>query len=101
VPKTSLSVTGDLNSYVLVQELDGEFTTYFCPKCATKIYMTPMARDDYTDTALIGAGTLSPDDFAALNKPDTEIFTKYRVDWLHELEGTDQFKENIARREGS
>jgi hypothetical protein len=89
VPRSSLSVTGDVKNYVFTQEVDGEFTTAFCPNCGTTIYMLP-SREDLKEVALIGVGTLNPEDFAALSNPNAEIFTKHRASWLNAMAGADQ-----------
>jgi hypothetical protein len=64
-PRNAIAVTGEVKHHVFTQELDGGYSTTFCPSCGTTILLTPMERGHLKGAVLVQAGTLSEEDFAS------------------------------------
>lgn len=54
-------------------------------------------QEDLKDAALVCVSTLSRKDFAEMQMPDAEIFTKCRAGWLSGLEGAAWVQETLGR----
>jgi hypothetical protein len=90
VPKTEIQIKGSPKHYELMQESGELIITSFCDNCGAYIGKE-LPNGRFKGTFLIAAGTLD----AGLDgvKPNVEIWTKHRADWLPELSGIAQATE--------
>jgi hypothetical protein len=62
-------------------------TIYFCDNCGGTVYKT---HEKFPGMVVVLAGTLDEPDGLAKSKPDAELYSKHRVEWLPSLSWTEQ-----------
>ena len=88
MPEDKLHVTeGSTKSYTQTHESGEKLTVNFCDDCGCAIYKT---HESFPGNAIVLAGTLDEPEALEQAKPEAELFTKHRVQWLSSLEGAKQ-----------
>jgi hypothetical protein len=93
IPENDFKITaGTPKLFHTVHESGMNLTVHFCDNCGGTIYKTADL-EAFKGMAVVQVGTLDDPDAAARVKPTMEFWTKYRVPWLSNLEGTAQMLE--------
>lgn len=68
-------------------------TVRFCGDCGSALYKTAAA-EEFKGLRIVMAGTLDGvgEGGGVETKPDGELWVKYRVPWLQEIKGAQQFQ---------
>jgi len=75
VPKSALTVTGDVSTYDYDADSGNIMTRAFCPKCGSPVYGTSK---NNPDGVMLRAGTL---DDTSRFQPKAVLFTSSAADW--------------------
>lgn len=93
IPENDFKITaGTPKHFNTVHESGMNLTVHFCDNCGGTIYKTADL-EAFKGMAVVQVGTLDDPDVVAQVKPTMEFWTKYRVPWLSNLEGTAQMLE--------
>ena len=88
VPKTAVSIEGELNEYVATADSGSKAIRKFCGVCGSNILLE-FEREDYRDSVCIQAGSL---DDASWLRPQVHCFTATKQPWVHISDDLPQFK---------
>ncbi|KAJ5738116.1 hypothetical protein N7493_001271 [Penicillium malachiteum] len=85
-------ISGTLKQCTAKHENGMVLTLHFCENCGTTIYKTA-SLDIFAGVIVLLAGTVDGGQGVEKAKPKSELWIKYRVDWLPSLEGVTQVQE--------
>ncbi|KAK9372181.1 Mss4-like protein [Lipomyces chichibuensis] len=87
-------VTGSrpLKTFAKKHESGMMLSLHFCPNCATVLYKTADS-EKMKGLVILQAGTLDNGLAINMEKPNAELWTKYRTSWLEEVTGSKQCNE--------
>ena len=90
VPEPALKSSGDKARVTYgTHETGMKFDFYGCESCPSTLYKSA---DGYPGVLFVFLGNLDEDQEGVAGKPTVEMFTKYRVEWLNQLEDSAQFE---------
>ena len=88
VPKTAVTVEGEMSSIDASTDSGNRVTRKFCGVCGSPI-LIEFEREDYRDTVCIKAGSL---DDASWLQPQVHCFTVTKQPWVHISDDLPQFE---------
>ncbi|CAI7581346.1 unnamed protein product [Penicillium bialowiezense] len=90
---SNITITGTPKEVAKSADSGNEIKNYFCPDCGTPLYGRKINEDGEPDeTTIIRAGIFDDGRIVMERKPDAEIFTERRPQWINPIEGAAQFK---------
>ncbi|KAJ6021156.1 hypothetical protein N7540_006660 [Penicillium herquei] len=93
IPEPNFSlISGTLKECTAKHENGMDLTLHFCQNCGTTIYKTATL-DMFAGVLVLLAGTVDGGQGIEKAKPKSELWTKYRADWLSSLEEVAQVNE--------
>lgn len=88
VPRTAVSIEGEMSEYDAIADSGSKVTRKFCGVCGCPILLE-FEREDYRDTVCITAGSL---DDASWVQPQVHVFTATKQPWVHISDDLPQFE---------
>jgi hypothetical protein len=81
VPDSDFTSSGSIKTFTTKHEVGMPITVSSCAECGTMLWKEA---DGWPNTKLVFAGTLDGVDALNKLKPDLELWSKYKVDWVGE-----------------
>ncbi|KAJ5386804.1 hypothetical protein N7509_009345 [Penicillium cosmopolitanum] len=98
VRTAELHVSGSPKEVPKTADSGNDIRNYFCPDCGTPLFGRKInSAGEPDETTVVRAGIL--DDAEKLNeqKPQVEIYTDTRLEWISPIEGASQFKGMLSQ----
>ncbi|OJJ46060.1 hypothetical protein ASPZODRAFT_133026 [Penicilliopsis zonata CBS 506.65] len=91
VKRADLKVTGSPKAVAKTADSGKSYENYFCPECGSSIYGQEVKADGTTpETIVLRAGILDDIETMTEHKPEVEVFTDRRLNWISPIEGAHQ-----------
>ncbi|PYI01089.1 hypothetical protein BO78DRAFT_411735 [Aspergillus sclerotiicarbonarius CBS 121057] len=97
INSTELKVSGNPKEVAKTADSGNKMRNYFCPDCGTPLFGRKIhSNGDFDEITIVRAGIF--DDIQMLNeqKPEAELYTDRRLQWVNPVEGAEQFGGMLA-----
>lgn len=82
-------VSGTPKTFSKTSDSGKTITSHFCGDCGSTLFRTG---DSFPDTVIIKLGVMDSKDAFEKAKPEVELYSTQRVDWVPEIQGAKQMK---------
>ncbi|KAJ5464884.1 uncharacterized protein N7458_000570 [Penicillium daleae] len=90
VKTAELEISGNPKAVAKTADSGNDIRNYFCPDCGTPLFGRKIKPDGELDVISIVRAGIFDDTFLKEHKPEAELYTDRRLDWLNPIEGAAQ-----------
>ncbi|PWY78193.1 hypothetical protein BO70DRAFT_59353 [Aspergillus heteromorphus CBS 117.55] len=92
VKTADLKITGNPKAVAKTSDSGNHIRNYFCPDCGSPLFGRRVNPDgEPWENTIVRGGIFDDERLLNDRKPDAELFTTRRVEWVAPVEGTAQF----------